>query len=861
MIFEELEILNFGKHKKIVFPCNSPVIGIMGPNGSGKSTVLDALQFAVTGTTRDPMDTYVRNYDGNASVKARFRKNGKIGSIFRQFGKTAKRQLIWDNQKPKTAAKEVDQTMSDIFGVDKEAIANAVFIPQGSLSKILFSGDANRRDLFINLVNMSYCEGRARVLDGKIKKIQATITDLTAAKDEANAVADEAALNLKQKSEVLAQLTNLSGAIQQCDQWIEATNNQEHHTRELGRLQNEAAVVQQQLQDALAPTLNSNNPCPTVHAVRTYVEHLRTAATQQRNQLQEKRSIAAELVNYRSTLQRINEIIGQITQLDAELQTLNPENKTPEELQRFADALGSRINRLRPYLDKVNRHAEYTQQLTELERAVREANVAIQNAEADPQQNRIFLESKRRNLGQNQSALTQMERFHALRAEMLANKCLEGKSSCPKCGLTIHDPQLVSESAQTQLGADIDQLKFDIEQTRKEIETLEQFWHNLLNTQHATTHNLRQHQAAMERLRAEMEKTNPGESESLERLVQQHQDTLARAHRLPPLLQQKAALGEQYRQLLVVKGGFTKAPQYLEREAEFADALLHTEQQALDYAVELEKRWATFLEDLVRIESRHTTLLEQITTARQKIDEANLALQNLALDPIVKTLTEQLGSIKGTKMELQRRQEEYNTAEGQQKEADANYQRALQKVQEIQNRMSRDEGKRRLIADLVRTKEILMNDGLPMSVVRQYFERLAVLTQESLVKLNANFAIQIDKHNELSFTFIRLDEVGAIELPMVKLSGGQRVRLCLAFLMAVQKVLVREVGLLVLDEPSVHVDEAGVESLVELLRELNVALRGTETQIFVVDHHPVMYRAFDKVLNLPLEEEERERAT
>ena len=75
-------------------------------------------------------------------------------------------------------------------------------------------------------------------------------------------------------------------------------------------------------------------------------------------------------------------------------------------------------------------------------------------------------------------------------------------------------------------------------------------------------------------------------------------------------------------------------------------------------------------------------------------------------------------------------------------------------------------------------------------------------------------------------------------------------RLCTAFLIAVQQRLVREVGLLVLDEPSTHIDQTGVDSLAEMLRTLGSQLRNTETQIFVSDHHPSLKNCFTRVLEL-----------
>jgi DNA repair exonuclease SbcCD ATPase subunit len=85
---------------------------------------------------------------------------------------------------------------------------------------------------------------------------------------------------------------------------------------------------------------------------------------------------------------------------------------------------------------------------------------------------------------------------------------------------------------------------------------------------------------------------------------------------------------------------------------------------------------------------------------------------------------------------------------------------------------------------------------------------------------------------------------------MSKLSGGQKVRLSIAFLVAVQRLIIPEVGLLILDEPSTHLDSAGVESLRELLMSLSTLLQNTNSQVWVVDHNPALQAALGACVNL-----------
>ena len=85
---------------------------------------------------------------------------------------------------------------------------------------------------------------------------------------------------------------------------------------------------------------------------------------------------------------------------------------------------------------------------------------------------------------------------------------------------------------------------------------------------------------------------------------------------------------------------------------------------------------------------------------------------------------------------------------------------------------------------------------------------------------------------------------------MHKLSGGQRVRLSLAFILAVQQLIVSDLGFVTLDEPSTHLDEEGVDSLCNLLEKVRDVFADSEHQLWVCDHNPKLESAFDTIVKL-----------
>ena len=137
-----------------------------------------------------------------------------------------------------------------------------------------------------------------------------------------------------------------------------------------------------------------------------------------------------------------------------------------------------------------------------------------------------------------------------------------------------------------------------------------------------------------------------------------------------------------------------------------------------------------------------------------------------------------------------------------------------------------------------------------MAYVQHKFDSLVSMTQDNLEIMDANFAIIPHPNKPVSLQFYRVDEPGQVLFDHDKLSGGQKVRLSIAFLLAVQQLVIPDLGFLVLDEPSTHLDEEARENLKELLLNLNQQLESTDTQILVCDHARELEPAFVNVIQL-----------
>ena len=100
----------------------------------------------------------------------------------------------------------------------------------------------------------------------------------------------------------------------------------------------------------------------------------------------------------------------------------------------------------------------------------------------------------------------------------------------------------------------------------------------------------------------------------------------------------------------------------------------------------------------------------------------------------------------------------------------------------------------------------------------------------------------------LSYDFMRLDRPDEVWLPQTCMSGGQKGRLAVATLRAIHALVMPNVGLLVLDEPTTHLDDDTKLSMAEMLR--SIGDEGT-LQLIVCDHSRVITASFTETIDIP----------
>lgn len=834
MIITSLKAENWGRHKSIDFDCNGDIVGVLGSNGSGKSTVLALVEFLLTGETRDTLESYVRNGNGNASGTMQFVKNGQTGTIFRQVGKTSKRWLEWGSGSRLTKAAEVDRAMIEIFGADKKAMANSVFVSQGTLEKVLFEEGVDRTKAFLRLVNLSFCEQRVAMIGAQIAKVSSLVVDLTPARDEAAMAKLGALQTMNQKADELAVAPDHSEALKYLHGLRQCTTELDLVQKQLGETRIQLATKQSEMTAKLGEDTSTN--------LLLNLRSAEVAATQYRSEEEHYRSILGELQHY----SRIKTEIGQLRlEDDAATRSIDQKNCDKLSLSQTQSELGGIEVKLRTYDRKRSLDARMqSEQVALLQAQTQVAEVqaaALEVPESD-------LGPLRQKVQAHKDQLIEIRRWLAFQAK-LANWSAKQEACCPECRQSLAEVPTAStamlelqRTSERTLVAELTTMQRAIEQAENAI---------------------RQQQVRLAQLNGAVQTRQSTivniERELLSLVFQEDEENLL--HRKTILVDLEQALrtwsADHLRRTQDVTnktkllGNYGLAKQYWEDRADYTNTGLGEkqrlrEQTAKEYQLQ-QQQWNSIqglegqLKAIQAAVDQHESRIATLTYALKATDTP---------DAVTRLLPECNDDLTQVEAKLTASEQVRSSLAAVYASSVEAYQTANARYQDLEARILQNQKKIELLRDLHRLRDLLNNDGLPLLFIKMKFKRLAAYTQDSLAKIGANFCVNIDPERPLEFSFRRLDEDDAVEQPMHKLSGGQRVRLCVAFLMALQKTLLQEVGLLVLDEPLSGLDADGKAQVVAFLAGLKGELKNSEHQIWAVDHNPELEAALDKSLVL-----------
>lgn len=855
MRITHIELKDWGPHKSIDVDTDTGILGIVGSNGSGKSNLLQAIDYAFTGNLNGRTGTsYIRNYGAEggalkAVVKIKFKKDGKDGEITREIlQKSSKRLLKWDGAEY-TKADDVEKMIKEILGVDKAALANAAFIKQGDIASLVQGTPAERNDIFRKLVQLSFIDKRSEDLLAKQVAVESSVKDYS----ELKVMLEDKAVSLD--SELTAAMIKASN-----QEWasvcIGALREYADGEREMEKASAELAAANESLlkaRDSFARTtaLVYSNLGVTHNKLAEFSDTCAKEIDEISGKLTAHAKVSGALGRIRA---------GEGTIVDC------AEKLSVMELM-LPDDLGSMKAREKELSDGIEAYTAYKEALEWYYEADKDWRDAESSAAGAVKRKRERKMAASNELVECQNSIDALKWQNKLvSAKLEAVKAGKGKAAkCPCCGGELHIGSDDTVDALTAALDSIKEMNDDLQMKaanlRVELETMASnyavaaskveeterkravMYKNVLDLAE-NLDGISEDEALCEP--EEIDEILAPMLEELDVIVSKLKDASAVSAEIKTLERMKARAEEDVaaaRAEIVKFNGYDIDDGDVDRYNEKLTELREKRDSAAKYSSELDvlREHISLYGDLV--EMGEETLKKINTGQEYLLKDPNLERCLKERYPDVLTAQEVLGFVETEKDIYNKATAEYDRIK---KEVEANEKElkgVLEKIEQNKQRLS-------LIADLKKVREVIGKNGVPMAYMNTVFKGISAVVKDLLEKMNANFTVEPDPYYPMTFRFVRVDDDSEYDMPQEQLSGGQAIRLALALLIACQQIVLPEMGLLVLDEPSSHIDDDGIVSMRDMFQELVTVMDSADMQLVIVDHNANLMSAFSRTIKL-----------
>lgn len=842
-----LELTDVGRHKHIKKEFDGSLIGLAAPNGEGKTTILQAIQWILTGNidSKDPISAWIRRSSGPKAPKSMFgaisfEADGKIGRIERKAtmsGQTRKltyEGILDDEGKMKelTSDAEVNAALFAILGVDKKAINTTVFIKQGEIGK-LFGMDTERREFYTKLMMLGGLEKIGDITEGFRKSIGGSVQDLSSLKDAADADYEAA----------LSRYDEYSGLLGRMRDWSAEQKAAEHLVTLISAsLAADLAYDRAKEQDTqLLEVLAGLTP----DFYRTTWENTLKQARADLAKANLNNSIYFDADRELNTNRA--KVAQAVTDADNHRQweTLKSQRGSYEAiLEKPSPQIV--IDDCRKRLDTRSRVREIMPLKSTAAARLAAASAALTAADADVESHKEAFRAADKDY---QTARTNYELRKELYDEIVKTNLCDA-SQCPVCGNA----------------ANLDFLTRTMNEAFDEAERLRAIVDECITE--GTRSRGVQKAAEQERTAAELDDRNLNNELVV---LQLHMKDMPSTE---DLMSRKAAAEEELISYIGARTSIDSIDRDMKRLKVERHVLNEEEITALQEL--LKTKEAEFVKltpptenDKVRfecdrsIESAEAKLkfLEANLDKSRKAQELQVAAAKASQDylsglekshaPLYRILSKEIVDhtyAQTVADDVKKKQEEFVEQKGKVAASKAALDAASAKVEELDLRVAEQQVRVALEEKLKRMRDAFRPAGVTTEFLDYKFGLIAAMATDYLAEAGADFIVMASPDAPLSYDFLRTNAPDEAWLPQSRLSGGQKVRLAIATLRAIHALIMPNVGLLVLDEPTTHLDETAKKSMVEMLQRISD--EGT-LQMIVCDHDPVLIDAFSDIIEIP----------
>ena len=890
MIVERVELENVLIHRRSLVNLGKGVIAIVGPNGAGKTSIIDAITYALFGTHgRDPRskrEAIIRLGSHFARITVDFAHRGRVYRVQKMVSKQGRTEtrlfeIIDGKMKPlATTTSTVSSELKKILGLDPSIVERLVITRQGQIEDILVNKDKRlelintilrlkaiekaheRLSDIIRLVNKSlrYKEDTLRREEERLKQIMKELSELD--RIERELAEKKKALEIHEK-----EYNNLRKEVEELDAKLLEL---EKRLSELRTLQEEYSRIVQELRDI---ELKVSELRSAREELKEYERRL--PLIERKEQLL---SLLMDIEPLRKDIERLETRINRLREIVSEKQRLEPYIKEYENLKSFLEKNRKVVNEyylIKEEIERIERKiSEIRNRIEEEVRNVREKAKLLLPFEPPTSIDELLdaarslsetLSIQRENLTKEKeklsSALAVIEnRINELKDKL--EKLSTAKGVCPLCGRPLSEDERIQLII--RLRRDKEQLEYKKREiynkyvaVSKQLEKLS----DVLSDAESLLREVEVTHRSVSNLFSELNEYERKLREKKSKLLEvyasykEYQEAEERINELQEYLLRYKSIEREEENLRELEKELRKDREKLEEKISELEHIveelgldkLPSAKELSDEIRKFTTRYAELKEKvkmLQMLEERREALIDRVRELETRLQE---------LDPLQRSYVSLIEEVSRKKKELEEKEEELSALKSDVDKLEG-YVQALRnkkkEAEELENRVNQLRDKvnshKNALKSLEKIRRVLGPQGLPRVVREAARQRL----EQSLTEMLHEFNIDFD--------YIKLDEDYNVylvtrngEKNIQMLSGGERIALAIAYRLALARIIGEHIEFMIMDEPTVHLDEERRRELISIIRH---GLEATGlAQLVVVTHERELEEAADKIIEVQRE--------
>jgi|GEM_PF-503935 ATPase involved in DNA repair len=848
MRVSSVKLTNFLSHADTTVKFNNGVNVIVGPNGAGKSSIVDAILFALfRESTRGSISELVRKGQRRGWVELSLVKNSDTYIIRRELTSANPQDILFLNNTPiNRSAKTVSSAVKELLKIDRGVLTSTVFVSQGKIEEVLES----LGEVLSSLLRLD-----------KISKLVDTQGPIKALLTDVQSSLKVAESNLKRMEDDEMRIRSLEQELAEDQEKLTADQAELDEVR---RALSEVKVIQQrfvQLRAARDSLLTDiSNLREKLSKYESETEKLRSSLPP-REEVDKMRSSLEELSKVselRARLDRLNSLRSEVQYLqsqvkaaDETLQTMEERVKKREELEPWEKeyqvvkgSLDSLKEVSQRYNILISKLRDIEEREGKLQDKIQEISKQLSSV-GDLETLQTSLENTRKEANKEEAELRYIE---SLRRELLDRSSKIEGDICPVCERPLDDQH--REKLREEIREKLSQLELQVIDIEENLNKLR----GKINGLEASLRRARELTGNLAALNQELEKERrnkpllKNEIDSLTPKLEKFKELTSREEELRRYHEEYLKLSSATREELLRLR--SQAEQLKERLTHRTSELQRLQEELGNINDEkvssMERQLRAITERLKQVEELERKLIAETSAkeeTRKELERKERQLSSISYDPAQAEEADK----KVQMLEERERHliEEVSTLKGRNDQRRSEISKLSQEMDNLRSSTAEFQRLKRAEERLARLRTILGDKNLRTYLLQRAKDTLDYHLNDVAKDFNLSFSSFEVVNDDGKFT-VRAYRTDREWVDVRSLSGGERVAVSLSLRLALARMTSSEMEFMVMDEPTVHLDESRRSELIDVVRNaINVV-----PQLIVVTHDRELEAAGDNIIEV-----------